>query len=406
MSLVVVKDVFDELKEENNRLINELLFADKCLKTLIQFKTFIDKISYLFEYKLEENDKKEYEELIRSVDGIRVDTEQSQTRRQTPNEEPFVAHMKSFACDLCDHRFEYRFGLKNHRENVHNGMFTNYIDESDGSKRSDSSCMKISIKTEPIEEMEVMTDSALTDDNATIDTIREKYRIVALNSNQKYRKEVKESQVVYVCHQPNCDRVFRTSGHLSIHQKSHIPRQMRVCPICQKKCKSDSALETHINTHDTIGRFQCTVSGCKTRFKNQYVLKSHMERVHGDKGMTCDLPGCQYKTDYVFKLAEHKLYHSDERNFPCEWPKCAKKFKTYNALSAHSKIHKEDKRFQCTWPGCDYKSTRSCNLKLHVISHHSEIKFECDWPECGKSYRSSTALESHLKNGHRILADS
>ena len=32
---------FDELRDENQRLINELLFADKCLKILLEFKSFV-----------------------------------------------------------------------------------------------------------------------------------------------------------------------------------------------------------------------------------------------------------------------------------------------------------------------------------------------------------------------------
>ena len=168
MSLYVVNDVFDELKEENNRLYNELLFADKCLKSLIKFKTFIDKISYLFENYLEVNDRKEHKELIRSVDGISVNTKQNQTRSQTPKEKLFVAHIKSFVCDLCDQRFEYRFGLKNHRKNVHKEMVTNDIEENNWPKRSDSSSIEINIKTEPNEETEDMTDIALTNNNVTI----------------------------------------------------------------------------------------------------------------------------------------------------------------------------------------------------------------------------------------------
>ena len=39
MASLRVNDVFEELSEENKRLLNELMFANKCLKVLITFKS-------------------------------------------------------------------------------------------------------------------------------------------------------------------------------------------------------------------------------------------------------------------------------------------------------------------------------------------------------------------------------
>ena len=36
--LVVVRDIIEELSEENDRLLNELKFAHKCLDKLIELK--------------------------------------------------------------------------------------------------------------------------------------------------------------------------------------------------------------------------------------------------------------------------------------------------------------------------------------------------------------------------------
>ena len=40
MSYILVNDIFDEILNENNRLLNELLFADKCIKVLKEIKIF------------------------------------------------------------------------------------------------------------------------------------------------------------------------------------------------------------------------------------------------------------------------------------------------------------------------------------------------------------------------------
>ena len=80
----------------------------------------------------------------------------------------------------------------------------------------------------------------------SIDMIRQKNRIAALKRNQKYRKEVRKRQQVYICDHPNCGRVFKNWGNLVTHERTHLPRQMIVCSICQKKLKSESALKTHM----------------------------------------------------------------------------------------------------------------------------------------------------------------
>ena len=51
---IVVNDVLEELNEENKRLLEELLFADKCLKVLIEFKGFVELNSNQFELNLDE----------------------------------------------------------------------------------------------------------------------------------------------------------------------------------------------------------------------------------------------------------------------------------------------------------------------------------------------------------------
>ena len=42
MAYININDIFNDLKEENKRLLNQLLFADKCLKCLTEFKSFVD----------------------------------------------------------------------------------------------------------------------------------------------------------------------------------------------------------------------------------------------------------------------------------------------------------------------------------------------------------------------------
>ena len=62
-----VNDVLEELREENNRLLNELLFTNECLISFCEFKIFIDCISNKFKYDLELNESQKFLELSRKV---------------------------------------------------------------------------------------------------------------------------------------------------------------------------------------------------------------------------------------------------------------------------------------------------------------------------------------------------
>jgi len=42
LSQVFINDLFDELKEENNRLLNQLLFAQKCIKLFENYRNFLN----------------------------------------------------------------------------------------------------------------------------------------------------------------------------------------------------------------------------------------------------------------------------------------------------------------------------------------------------------------------------
>ena len=66
--VIDVNDVLVELREENNRLLNELLFANKCLTILCEFKIFVDLISIKFKENLKSNETKKFRQLSEKVD--------------------------------------------------------------------------------------------------------------------------------------------------------------------------------------------------------------------------------------------------------------------------------------------------------------------------------------------------
>ena len=70
MSDIKVNDIFDELFNENKRLLNELLFADKCLKCLTEFKSFVNLVINKINNYLEANDMSKYREFVLRYEEI------------------------------------------------------------------------------------------------------------------------------------------------------------------------------------------------------------------------------------------------------------------------------------------------------------------------------------------------
>src|SRR5260370_31462165 len=60
---IELNDIFDELREENKRLNNELLFANKCLNVLNKFKIHLNNIYQKFDSIIDSKHKQELNEL-------------------------------------------------------------------------------------------------------------------------------------------------------------------------------------------------------------------------------------------------------------------------------------------------------------------------------------------------------
>ena len=70
MSSLIINDIFEELSEENSRLLNELLLAKKCLNKLIELKVKLNFHSNKIKTTLEPNDWQSMEEIIQEFDEM------------------------------------------------------------------------------------------------------------------------------------------------------------------------------------------------------------------------------------------------------------------------------------------------------------------------------------------------
>ena len=76
MSFIRVNDIFDELFAENKRLLNELLFSNKCLNVLIEIKNNFNSIINELKIYLNENQLKTIEDLEMNTKSIESEKQQ------------------------------------------------------------------------------------------------------------------------------------------------------------------------------------------------------------------------------------------------------------------------------------------------------------------------------------------
>ena len=93
----------------------------------------------------------------------------------------------------------------------------------------------------------------------------------------EFKKKQSQDANQYPC--KFCNKIFKTSKHLSRHKKTHLGSKDNVCPTCQKAFYRKDELKSHSFKHKSETSFVCPK--CKTRFKT----KKSMSRHH--KAKTC-----------------------------------------------------------------------------------------------------------------------
>ena len=98
MSSLTVNDILDELLDENNRILNQLLFAHKVVVKSLQFKVFIDSIAKEFVHHLQPNVKENYEKLSLEL-NLLIDQKCANISEESSDETKSVNVIKSTTSD-------------------------------------------------------------------------------------------------------------------------------------------------------------------------------------------------------------------------------------------------------------------------------------------------------------------
>lgn len=159
---------------------------------------------------------------------------------------------------------------------------------------------------------------------------------------------------------PNCNIPFANEKKLRVHlqQNEKTGCEVHICTFCDKTCKTQEMMRSHIYRHTGRGSFEC--EHCKKTWKNKSLLRRHLESHRAEKAYLCIV--------------------------------CSKRFSTANSLKVHMNIHTGERSYACTLCTKVYSEKRF--LKVHMCSHTGECNFICK--VCSKPFYSSSQLKLHM----------
>ena len=255
MPNIDVNDILEELIDENKRLLNDLLFANNCLKKFIEFKSFIEIIFNRVNNYLKPNDRKRFKDLNNDIqktfDGKQINN-LNQTKSRINFQENFeINALKSeepIGEDI--HISEDNETQKVLDKNLNNNLMNNEI-----TVKSEEYCIEINSDEDTDNyEPEQLSDRSETCDEDT--------------DNDKTPKEG-----LLECDIDGFEEIFNSRSDLRKYRRS-CNSNKRTKPITTEyRCYDMDSLNMHIKRHINNRRFKCSWPGCQwkiTHKKNKF----------------------------------------------------------------------------------------------------------------------------------------
>lgn len=366
MASLLINDLVEELSEENKRLLKELLFANKCLKHFIQFKTFIDSISPKFKHELNAIESQDYIEFNETTEKLIKDL--SALDQSVTEEE-----------EVPNHELEF-IDLTQEKQDLSHVLTT---------------CEKVFSEVNNDYEDNGLSPLSVTNDMTDLSTGQELVSTSKPNTfNSKAMKTHGKTKNVtpgsFICPMSKCNKTFMT--------KWQINRHMKV--IHSEK------------------KYVCDYPGCDYKTTLNYNLKTHYERYHeksakelsardqsASRRFKCPRSGCQKSFRNKVGLRQHQKCHS-VLMFICKQPDCRKRFKAIEYLKKHVTDRHSDNQYVCGYPGCDFKTPFKKYLPVHYTIHIDQRTLSCEWPQCDQRFKNKKHLQQHMKSHNEVAIDS
>ncbi|XP_054163342.1 zinc finger protein 708-like [Oppia nitens] len=401
--VVTIEDIFDELLIENNRLINELLFANK-------LKKFLMKLIEKYESVIDCEDKQQFNDLTQemTINGkrcLRIDCNEikdntkevnvSETdkriARRRQNRRQIIAKKLKANNDENDKSKKLSKVKTKATNHIYSGHNETNGETDPNSKTYDKSIGELIRSANCFDSVTNQWSCPETGCHKVYNIYSSIYKHIhschrdgqqivcnypdcgkTLKGRDSYVNHLKihTEDSVYVCQYKDCNRRYITQSRLTTHMKIHSTYRVE-CPLCHRKFTTKGNLAAHQRNKcrlTTTVAYNCVI--CGQHFRTHYRLRDHKAKIHDIHRRinirSCEWPGCDYTTKRSYLLKYHmNRVHRNYRPFVCDWPDCDKRFINKEILNDHKNMHLKIKRHACQWPGCTFRCTLRCNLYKH-----------------------------------------
>jgi hypothetical protein len=331
----------EELYKENDRLLSQLLLANKCIEILEKFKYFLEAFMKKCKCFLIKNNNILLYELIHEFDSF-----VNQNKNHLFNNQQFDNNIDNSFHDLKSNTI----WVKLNGDSVKEQKVNQYLDYFD---TKSNVCYYYGIKNTSIDrnknnkqEKRVVTQvTEPSNSNPTIDYFNDKLAIKQLVVKST---EIEEAKV-----EP---------------KTQHVPRIKYLCGW--NKCKFYSYSERKTNDHKNVHTGErphiCSVENCGKTFRTHIYLKKHQKS------------------------------HFEEIKYFCEWPECEAKFKTKYSYETHKKRHLSAFPFKCERDNCSESFICPLSLRQHNNLVHLGKVLKCK--KCLKTFKSIELLKLFIFN--------
>ena len=434
MSSLTVNDILEELLDENNRILNELLFAHKCIIKSLEFKEFIDSIDKEFVDQLNPKLKRKYEELSRGFNHL-IDQKWANISDNSPNESKTVIMTMS---KTNDHPIERDSDYRTTNENnfIDEEVYINeesleleiirvsktknkpkHICDQCGSSYEFQEVFDLHIQYCRLELQSVSTESQseynwcdIEEEEGEIEMISEKLiheNMATLYKCNNYEGDDHEEPLAeeVIVEEPVTEMPsVRTKNFshnpmttssakaVSEQQLSHTSDDFNLSSKLSARKKS----KTTSRVNKKLFPFKCGFNGCNAVFCKRKTMFAH-RKLHQ---WNCEFPGCNFQTQYQYKMNYHLNSHSKCRPFQCDY--CDKNYKYRRDLTEHMKRQHldqcpNDPILVCDWNECHFRTKSMKALNAHKCSH--TLPFECQI--CKHRFSTKNNMKKHLISKHK-----
>ncbi|XP_065596351.1 zinc finger protein 76 isoform X2 [Cyrtonyx montezumae] len=220
---------------------------------------------------------------------------------------------------------------------------------------------------------------------------------------QEVHSSKKRIRKAFRCEYEGCGRLYTTSQHLKVHERSHTGARPYACsfPNCGKTFSTGYVQKTHMKIHTSEKPFKCPEATCSKAFRASCDLQKHIRTHTGVRPYKCPFECCErsFTTSHILRV--HIRTHTGERPYTCPEPLCGRSFTSVTNYKNHVRIHTGERPYACPVPGCGKRFTEYSSLYKHQVVHTRSRPYSCK--VCGKTYTQTSTLAAHKCSGRSEL---